>query len=301
MATTTTKKRKPPTAEQLAEHIDNWFPRWKAEHLARCYRNDWPTDPLIAEPFWGGWKSKLRRSGATYACATEASEDVAALALYPNEQLNALMKCVQAIHKRLNADHERIRDGDITAARDATDPNCECSKSGMVVRYRHASVREGKGSDAAGTQYVCHCLCPVGQWMRANLESENRRLFVNLASHPALHVKPVAWSDVPDNQFRYHPDDWDSDMGCPVASPSQWREHVNMLREEGIESLRKYWTTHEPRPYVPRRLRSQPVPYRDPTPEDREKADAWKQQHLPPAPAPPEPAPAEASAEPPPF
>lgn len=232
----------------------------------------------MAEVFWNTWKSKLRRSGASYDEATEASEDLAGMnpAPYPNEHLGVLMKIIAGIHKRKNQEQLDARHSDVSAAKAATDPRCECGQGGMVVRYRHAQAREGKGTDAAGTQYVCHCTCPMGQWMRLNLDSEHRRLFVNLAAYPAIQVGKVAWSDEPDNQFRYHPDDWDGDMGCPVAPPNRWREHVNMLRAEGMESLRKHMAKHEPRPNVPRRARIEPAAYREPTAEERERAEAIK-------------------------
>lgn len=275
------KGNQPIRVQSLTDSVASWFPRWKAEHCARTLRPDFPEDPDVAQAFFNGWREYFVLHGFTYEVATEASIQVAAENAFPNQHLQLMARFAKAIRKRMDQKHEESFFLRYEDAKEATYPWCECGRSGIVTRFRHASVRDGRGTDAAGTEYLCHCVCPLGQWMRQQLDDKDRRCFANLAVFPALQLGPVPWSRDPDNQFRYHPDDWDAIHGEPIAVDSNWREMVALLNEKGREALHQHLKHEVPRPYVSRRKPIEPATYTEPTPEDREKAERWRQSHLP--------------------
>ena len=267
------------------ETVDGWFNTFRAEHCSRCLRNDYPEDPKVAHAFWDGWRIRFKLWGMTMDLATHASVLVASEDLYPNQQLKAMMAFATSLRKKQEKEHEAEIYLDRDKAREDTPPYCECSRDGIVFRFRHQSVRDGRGTDAAGTRYACHCLCPMGQWMRQTLDDKNRRYFTNLARFPALQLGPVPWSRDWDNQYCYHPDDWNETAGEPFPIESNWLEMVQLLRSQGGQAVAARMKQEVPRPYIPRRPRVEPAAYREPTPEETARAEKWKQQHFPAAPA----------------
>lgn len=199
--------------------VHDWFEDFVQEHLIRCQRTDLPSpDQPEGEVYWDAWRRAFILSGVTYDIATQASSAVATRDLYPNQQLPAITdECNRIFRERRLSESAGYTPGSRDAAEAATPADCECSRGGIVIRFRHRAVGNGQGTSAAGVAISCFCTCPMGVWTRDNVRPEERRRFLDLSTRPDLQLRPVPWSDGLDNPHRYKPSEWDSDLGQPRA------------------------------------------------------------------------------------
>lgn len=251
----------------MSSKVEDWFLDFVQMHMDRCQRGDLPqlaTDAGLA--YWENWRRSFVRIGVTWDVADESSSIVAAKDLFPNAQLAAVVAEAERIFRERRVEETGTHSpGSKDAAEAATPADCECSRGGIVIRFRHNAVGGGTGTSAAGAAISCFCVCPMGRWTRDNLKAEDRRRFLDLGTRLDLQLQPVAWSDRPDCPHRYRPSEWDALNDRPIAVEAHYAADKDALAR-GVARERKM-------PQKPRRALVAPV---EPTAEDEARAEAFR-------------------------
>lgn len=195
--------------------VDSWFRRFAERHVERVPREDWPAP---GSEFWAVVKAALVRHGVEEYVADEASRIMAeGEPVFPDRFVAALLATVRQVWKSSEvavAGEGGGRESAERASRDCDD----CGGRGLATRFRHESRAPGRPEAV-----VFYCLCPFGRWVenahRTGDESsrEARRRIPDLADVPELQLRPVPWSDRPDNRHRYRLAEWDAERGEPRA------------------------------------------------------------------------------------
>lgn len=204
----------------MSSRVEDWFAAFLERHIARHPRADWP-DSEAASEFYRGFRGNLVLHGLTEEVADLASERLMA---QPPEYLDRHVGAILEAARSIFRERAQSGQGHATDSRDAAllaslaCPDCE--GQGLATRWRRRSAGgvDAKGNPL-GPTITLYCTCPMGRWLEHAHRSKSpdvRKRLHDLAEHPWLQVGPVAWSDRPDNEYRYAPESWDDYARRPI-------------------------------------------------------------------------------------
>lgn len=203
--------------------VSSWFEEFAMTLKARSGRSDWPD--MATEgglKFWDDFETSLRRMGATWEQADEASSAACDMPeMWPDKFRPFVVGYIQKLQARQLAEGKGIEAGSLDEAKALSRDCPDCEGTGGAIRYVHeeilGKVRTFGGNVApVGTGVTYPCSCPLGKWVARGLRQEGQTSPVlTVDQYPSLRMRAVIWSDRLDNPYRHHPDRWDADAGMP--------------------------------------------------------------------------------------